>query len=136
MTTAQPDDVDALAAALRADATDLDIYARVLTEALEDALPAGMVAVDRDRSLADRLAGRPGRVSGIRISAGDWELSLAASRTHGVTAHVRQLVRGVAISNREVEVEEWTRLLARALAQRAEESNAARQALARLLGQG
>ncbi|MDQ1747343.1 MAG: hypothetical protein QOD07_1606, partial [Frankiaceae bacterium] len=58
MSLSPADDVDALAAALRADVTDLDVYARVLTSSLEAALPADMVGVDRDRSLADRLAGR------------------------------------------------------------------------------
>ena len=52
MTTPGPDQVDQLAAALRADAGDLDVYARVLTDSLVDALPDGVVRVDRDRSRA------------------------------------------------------------------------------------
>jgi len=135
MTSSQPDDVDAVAAALRADAADLDIYARVLTGSLEEALPTGMVTVERDRSLGDRMAGRPGHVTRILITAGDWELTLRVGRGQLPIAHVRQLVRGVAISSREVELDEWVRILARVLAQRAEDSAAARKALARLLGQ-
>ena len=130
-----PDDVDALAAALRADATDLDIYARVLTEALADALPDGMVAVQRDRSLGDRLSGRAGRVTSIRVHAGDWELALDIRRPGHPTAHARQKVRGVTISSREIGLDEWTRQLAVLLTDRARESTAARQALERLLGQ-
>ena len=134
MNPSQPDDVDAVAAALRADAADLDVYARVLTGSLQEALPVGMVDVERDRSMGDRLAGRPGRVTSIQIKTGDWELTLRVGRGLPI-AHVRQLVRGVAISSREVELDEWTSILARVLAQRADESAAAREALGRLLGQ-
>jgi hypothetical protein len=131
------DDVDALAAALRADAADLDVYARVLTTSLAAALPAEMVGIDRDRSLADRLAGREGKVRGIRIALGDWELMLSPGRSRsGVPlAQARQKVRGVAISSREVSLDEWAQLLATGLAKRARESADARAALRRLLGQ-
>jgi hypothetical protein len=135
MTLQPDDDVEAIAAALRADVADLDVYARVLTSSLAEALPAGMVGVDRDRSLADRLAGRPGRVRGIRVALGDWELTLTPGRGGVPVAQARQKVRGVAISSREVTLEEWVRLLAQGLARRARESAAARAALAGLLGQ-
>ena len=48
-------------AALRADSSDIAIYARVLTESLGDALPPNCVTVDRDRSVSDRMKGRPAR---------------------------------------------------------------------------
>src|SRR5436305_369729 len=51
---------DLVAAALRADSADVAVYARVLTESLGDALPAGCVGVERVRSVSDRLHGRPG----------------------------------------------------------------------------
>ena len=129
------DDVDALAAALRADAADLDVYARVLTTSLAEALPAGMVGIDRDRSLGDRLAGRPGTVRGIRILLGDWELTLTPGESGVPVAQARQKVRGVAISSREVTLDEWARLLAEGLAKRARASADASAALRRLLGQ-
>jgi hypothetical protein len=129
------DDVDALAAALRADASDLDVYARVLTTSLAAALPHEMVAVDRDRSLADRIAGRDGKVRRIRIALGDWELTLAPGPAGVPLAQARQKVRGVAISSREVTLDEWARLLASGLATRARASADARAALRRLLGQ-
>ena len=136
MSLSPADDVDALAAALRADAADLDVYARVLTTSLAAALPPEMVGIDRDRSLADRLAGREGTVRGIRIALGDWELTLSSGPAGGVpVAQARQKVRGVAISSREVTLEEWTRLLANGLAKRARESAEATAALRRLLGQ-
>ena len=136
MSLSPADDVDALAAALRADAADLDVYARVLSTSLAAALPPEMVGIDRDRSFADRVAGRTGRVRGIRIALGDWELTLSPGSAGVPLAQARQKVRGVAISSREVSLDEWARLLATGLAKRARESADARAALARLLGQG
>jgi hypothetical protein len=133
MSLSPADDVDALAAALRADAADLDVYARVLTTSLAAALPADMVGIDRGRSLADRLAGREGKVRGIRIALGDWELTLSPGRSGVPVAQARQKVRGVAISSREVSLDEWAGLLATGLAKRARESADARAALQRLL---
>ncbi len=135
MSLSPADDVDALAAALRADAADLDVYARVLTTSLAAALPAEMVGIDRDRSFADRLAGRAGRVRGIRIALGDWELTLSPGPAGLPLAQARQKVRGVAISSREVSLDEWAQLLATGLAKRARESAEASAALRRLLGQ-
>jgi hypothetical protein len=128
-------DVDALAAALRASSADLEIYARVLTVSLSEALPAGMVEVQRDQSLRDRLAGRPGVVRSVRISLGDTSLELARGDAGAPVARTARAVRGVIISSKEVSVAEWTRLLADQLAARARDSEAARAALAKLLGQ-
>jgi hypothetical protein len=135
MSLSPADDVDALAAALRADASDLDVYARVLTTSLAAALPAEMVGVDRDRSFSDWLAGREGRVRAIRIALGDWELTLSPGESGVPVAQARQKVRGVAISSREVSLDEWAKLLATGLAKRARDSADARAALGRLLGQ-
>jgi hypothetical protein len=129
-----PDDIDLLAASLRADAADLDVYARVLTNSLADALPAEVVEVERNQSFRDRVAGRPGGVVGIRILLGDTTLELAAAKSVPVAKVVR-IVRGVTISSREVSLAEWSKQLAEALAERARDSAAARDALAGLLGQ-
>lgn len=131
---AQPDDIDLLAASLRADATDLDVYSRVLTTSLAEALPSEMIVIDRDQSLRDRVAGRPGKVCGIRILLGDTTLELTAGRRLPV-ARVVRVVRGVTIASHEVDMAEWSRLLAEALAKVAQESAAARDALAGLIGQ-
>jgi hypothetical protein len=132
----EPDDVDALAAALRADSTDLDVYARVLTTSLAEALPEGMVTVERDRSLSDRMAGRPGTVRSLRVEAGDATLELGRGRGGVPVARVARAVRGVVISSKEVTVEVWVQALADHLANRAKESASARAALAKLLGTG
>jgi hypothetical protein len=72
--------LDMLMAALRADSTDVAIYARVLTESLGSALPPGCVTVDRERSMSDRMRGRPGEVSKVTVRLGDQVLSLGVQR--------------------------------------------------------
>ncbi|HEX3823404.1 MAG TPA: hypothetical protein VHV79_02935 [Mycobacteriales bacterium] len=130
-----PADVDALAAALRADSADLEVYARVLSSSLVDALPPGMVEITRDQSMRDRLAGRPGTVRSLQIGFGEVTLELLRGRAGEPVARAARAVRGVIISSREISVDEWTRLLADQLTVRARDSAAARTALARLLGQ-
>jgi hypothetical protein len=49
--------LDMVTAALRADSTDVAIYARVLTQSLGEALPSDCVTVDRERSVSDEIAG-------------------------------------------------------------------------------
>jgi hypothetical protein len=129
-----PEEIDALAAALRADSADLDVYARVLTTSLADALPAGMIEVERDQSMRDRLAGRPGEVRTLRIGFGEVSLELDRGKGGTPVARAARAVRGVVISSREITVDEWTRLLADQLAIRARDSAQARAALAKLLG--
>src|SRR6266487_3943083 len=52
---------DMVAAALRADSADVATYAQVFTESLGDVLPPGCVTVERERTMADRMRGRPGQ---------------------------------------------------------------------------
>ena len=65
-----------MAAAIRADTADLDAYHRVLSATVSDLLPVGMVEVDRERTMKDRMAGREGRATSIRIRLGDRTLEL------------------------------------------------------------
>jgi hypothetical protein len=132
----EPEDIELLAAALRADSSDLEIYSRVLTTSLADALPAGMVEVEHDQSMRDRLAGRPGVVRSLRIGFGEISLELVRGKSGTPVARAARAVRGVVISSREVNIDEWTRLLADQLALQARDSAAARAALSRLLGAG
>ncbi len=126
--------VEGVAAALRADTADLDAYHRVLSSTIGDLLPAGMVEVDYERSLSDRMAGRPGKAKAIRLLVGDSTLELVSA--HGrLVATIAQQVRGVIISRREVPVAEWVRQLALFLATTAAENANARQALGKLLGE-
>ncbi len=125
--------VDLVAAAIRADTSDLDAYHRVLSATVSDMLPPGMVEVDRERSMKDRMAGREGRATSIRIRLGDRTLELVAQRGRLVATAARE-VRGVVISRQEISVAEWTQLLAQYLAQLAAENADARLALSKLLG--
>ena len=52
-------------AALRLDSADVAVYASALTNSLSEALPPGYVAVERERSMSDRMRGRPGEVSKV-----------------------------------------------------------------------
>lgn len=125
--------VENVAAALRADTADLDAYHRVLSSTIGDLLPAGMVEVDHDRTLSDRMAGRAGKATAIRLILGDSTLELV-SRHGSLAATVATTVRGVTISKRDVSIDEWVRLLATYLAEAAARSSAARDALGKLLG--
>jgi hypothetical protein len=124
--------IDMLAATLRRDAADLEIYAQVLTGSLSEALPPGSVVLERRRSLSDRLAGRTGRVEKVEVSLDDQRLilSLAQGRPAGEVATV---VRGVVLSRKPVPLDEWARKLAAAMTQRARSDARARAALEKLV---
>ncbi|MGW7006118.1 hypothetical protein ACWGCW_25735 [Streptomyces sp. NPDC054933] len=127
-----PDSVDLLAAALRQEAADLEVYAQVLTGTLADALPPGSVAIERKRGMADRLAGREGRVERLDVSLGEQRLVLNLSGGRP-TGEVCKEVRGVVLSRRPVALDEWVQALASAIAVRAESDARARAALEKLI---
>ena len=125
--------LDLVTAALRADSADLAIYARVLTESLGDALPAGWVTVDRDRpSMSDRVHGRPGQVSQITVRLGERVMTLGMRRGTPVAEICRE-VRGVVLSRQQVQLGVWAEELARALVVQAEQNAEAATALRRLV---
>jgi hypothetical protein len=126
-------DVALLASMLRADRADVASYARVLTDALGAALPAGMVEVEHRRGLADRVAGRDGRAVAVVVHGVDRELELREGPRGAVEAQVRQVVRGIVISRRTVGVDEWLQALAEDLTRTAARDAAARAALERFL---
>jgi hypothetical protein len=120
-------------AALRTDRADVESYARVLSDTLGDALPAGMVEVERRRTFADRMAGRDGQPISVTVHTTDRQLDLTAGKHGGVTAQIRQVVRGVVISRKDVDVDEWLVAFAEELTKLASRDARARAALARLL---
>jgi hypothetical protein len=126
-------DLHLIAAALRADRADVESYTRVLTTVLGEALPAGMVEVERKRSLADRMNGRDGTPVALTVTTSDEKLMLRQA-AHGVHAEVHQIVRGVTIKRSTVGVDEWLVALAGVLSRLADGSAAARDALTKLLG--
>jgi hypothetical protein len=123
-------DLHLIAAALRADHADIASYTRVLTTVLGDALPPGMVEVEYKRSLADRIAGRPGQPVRLTVTTDGQELEL----TDGGKAEIRQIVNDVVIKRRRAGVDEWLAALAAVLADVASRNAAARAALTDLLG--
>jgi len=126
-------DLHLIAAALRSDRADIESYTRVLTSVLGDALPPGMVAVERKRTMADRMAGREGTPVSLLVATPDEQLELRQER-HGVAGEIRQVVHGVTIKRRAVGIDEWLVALAGVLAGLAQSSAAARAALTNLLG--
>jgi hypothetical protein len=130
-----PGTVDLLVSALSAgtDLSDVAMFTRVLTQSFGEALPPSVVAVDYDRTLGDRLTGRPGTPVALRLTFPERRLELRTS-AGWPEAQVQQVVRGVVLSRRQVPVEEWVRILAAELTSLAERNAAARAALASLLG--
>jgi hypothetical protein len=127
--------LDMVTAALRADSSDIAIYARVLTESLGDALPASCVTIDRDRSVSDRMKGRPGTVTKITIRLGDQVMTLRL--TGGApAAEICREVRGVVLSRQPVQVGQWAAELAKALVNHAEQNAETAEALRRLVAGG
>jgi hypothetical protein len=130
-----PASVDLVASALNAsaDLSDVGMFVRVFTRSFAEALPESMVEVDYDRSLGDRMAGRPGTPVALHVSFPERRLSLRATRGWP-EAEVQQVVRGVVLSRRQVPVEEWVHTLAAELTDLAARNARARAALAALLG--
>ncbi|MBV9057622.1 MAG: hypothetical protein JO296_13865 [Pseudonocardiales bacterium] len=126
-------DVQLLAAMLRSDQTEVASYARVLSGALAQALPPGMVETEYQRSVSDRLAGRPGRAVRLVVHGNKRDLELREAKNGQIDAEVRQVVHGVTISRRSIGMDDWLQALAHDLAQVAARDSAAREALQRLL---
>jgi hypothetical protein len=130
-----PDDalsLEMVAAALRADNADAAVYARVLANSLSEALPPGYVTVERERSMADRMKGRPGEISKVAIRLGDQVMTLAV-RGGQPTAEICREVRGVVLSRQSVPLHQWASALASALVDHAQGNAAAAEALRKLV---
>jgi hypothetical protein len=121
-----------VAAALRADSSDIAIYARVLTESLGDSLPPGCVTVDRDQSMSDRMRGRPGTVKKVTVRLGDHVMTLAVQRGLPV-AEVCREVRGIVLSRQQMPLDQWAAELAKGLVAHAEQNAVTAAALRRLV---
>lgn len=131
----QPDDdlsLEMVTAALRADSSDIAIYARVLTQTLGESLPAGCVQVERNRTMSDRLQNRPGTVTKVSVSLDERLMTLSVHRGAPVAEICRQ-VRGIVLSRQQVPIAQWTAELARGLVEHAEQNAAAASALRRLV---
>jgi hypothetical protein len=119
-------------AALRLDNADAAMYAGVLANSLSEALPPGYVAVDRERSMSDRMRGRPGEISRVEVKLGDQVMTLAI-KDGRPAAEICREVRGVVLSRQTVPLQQWAAALASALMSHAESNAQAAQALRRLV---
>lgn len=86
---------------------EVAMLGRILTTTLANALPAAMVRIERRRSLAERLLGRPGRAVGISVTAGDKTLTFRAPDLGVTEASVSHTVHGVVLSTTRVSVADW-----------------------------
>jgi len=129
MTT--PPRVELVAAALRRDLDDLDLYAHFLQNTLEVALPAGILEVERKQSLSDRVKGRPGVVVQLVVTLGDRRFVLLPHRgaTRALVIHV---VKDMELDHDDVGLDEWITRLAAALTTHAQSNARAAAVLARV----
>jgi len=135
VTEQQPDDalsLEMVTAALRLDGADAALYASVLTKSLSEALPPGYVTVERERSMSDRMRGRPGEISKVAVRLGDQVMTLAVTNGRPVAEICREL-RGVVLSRQPVPLQQWAAALASALVTHAESNAQAAEALRRLV---
>jgi hypothetical protein len=132
---AEPGDalsLEMVTAALRVDSTDVAVYARVLTKSLSEALPPDYVSVERERSMSDRMRGRPGEISKIAVRLGDQVMTLSVTGGRPAAEICRE-VRGVILSRDSVPLQQWANALASALVAHAESNAQAAEALRRMV---
>jgi hypothetical protein len=111
---------DMVAASIRADASDLETFFRVLVAKMSDAL-GDRVTVKRSGGLLKR--DRP--VTGVEmdLTSGGGGVVLTASRDHNaISCTVARRVRGISLSTKEVPMSEWIDELVAALAEEAKRS--------------
>ena len=106
---------------------------QILTTTLAGLLPAELVTVERRRSVAERLSGRPGAPIALDVELGDRRLSLRTRSDGGPDASVSHIVQGVRLSTTRVTLDEWIARLAAGLERLAAEDERARRALERFL---
>jgi hypothetical protein len=128
------DDLSAelIAASLRQDTADLEIYARVLSTSLTETLPPGAVKLERKKSLADRAAGREGQVVSVDVALGDQRMTLKLEK-RGPVAEICKEVRGIVLSRQQVGLDVWIQTLSAAIAETARGNARAREVLQRFV---
>jgi hypothetical protein len=129
---ADPDralDIDLIAAALRADSSDLSTFVEALATKLEQAVPGG-VRVERRR---DGLFGAK-QVRRIALDAGDQRLELQRAGA-GIETRCARLSGGIVLKSESVDTDAWLEALGQALSAEAKRSQITRQALERLLNE-
>jgi hypothetical protein len=85
---------------------------QALADGLPDLMAADVLEVETQRSVRDRMSGRPGRVVRVRLLGPELTLTLSAPDGGRPVAEAAHVVRGVTISRRVVPLTEWLDLLA------------------------
>jgi hypothetical protein len=63
-------EINSLAALVSQQSSDLELYAGFVFAALDGALPAGYLNVERHRSMSDRMRGKEATVIGVSVRLG------------------------------------------------------------------
>lgn len=125
-------DLEMLAGGLRRHSGDLSLYSGFLLTTLSSALPAEMVQVERRSGLLARLRG-DGAVVAVSVVVGDCGYVLRRAKVGAApVTTIRHESGGVVLRTETVDVGEWSRRLAAALAGYAERNAAAAEALSRI----
>jgi len=122
-----PDDLDALAAGMRADSSDVTVFFQVLGAKLAAAMPEE-VKLQREAGLFKKE--HP--IRKIIVDAGD-DVFEAEYRNGQVHCRHRHAVRGIVLRTDEPGFDDWLQSLTKALAALAQSSAAARSALLSLV---
>ena len=122
-------DFDALAASMRADASDMRAFVPALAVRLEEAFPGQCVVKRKRKGL---FGGGGGEVEAVSVTVGEHIYKLASNAGH-VTADRIKSVRGITIKTEQLAVDEWIDQLAAELNEVAQQTEAGRIALQSLL---
>lgn len=87
-----------------------------LIDGVGRALPAGVaknvLEIERSRSLGDRLAGRPGDISSIKLSREGESMSLRVEKGDRLVGEAQRVAGGVVISRRTLPLGDWLAVFA------------------------
>ena len=124
-------DIDLLAASLRADSDDIEVFLKAIAAKLQEALP------QRTKVLRRRIhmLSTQKRIERIVVDLGDAHYSLLYDGKE-VEARVSKVTRGIALKSENLSLDAWIDSLAHALDAEARDSERGRLAMQRLLGVG
>ncbi|UFS59818.1 hypothetical protein [Subtercola endophyticus] len=77
------------------------------TRALTEPVAAGVLSVERNRTLGDRLAGRPGTITEVRLASDGEIMSLRPAARAQWVAETQRVSGGVVIARRSQPLGEW-----------------------------
>lgn len=120
-------DLDEVAASLRADASDINVFFQVFCQKLADTM-GGAVTLEREGGFFKKE--HP--VKGVTVTLGEDVFS--AELSHGVVAaHRAHAVRGITLKSEDMDFHAWLEAIVQVLGQQAQASSQARAALQSLV---